>query len=184
MRLPTPAVDDLRTAQSLQAAEIGVMTSFHQEHNADDTHKVIHASGAIYERARTVAAMGEWIPIIFMPSLFTGNGAMTWTVTSGSVVTLAYTLIGKTMVVFFDIQSSSVAGTPNSALQMTIPGGFIAKRTVDALYDLRDNATRRIGFMQVIAGSTLLSFQREDRANLTASATATDVQGQFMFEVQ
>lgn len=142
----------------------------------------IYVDGGVHERARA-AAMGDWTAVAFSAGNFTGSGAMTWTVTSGEQITLAYALVGHTMTVAFDIELTTVGGTPAQFLQIAIPGGFTAARSMWNPVLLVDNGTRTTGAAKVAASGTTIQIQRTDAANFSAS-TNTGVVGQMTFEVQ
>jgi hypothetical protein len=140
------------------------------------------AAGGIKERARSVA-MGEWTTRAFAAGNFTANGAMTWTVGSGDVVTDAYTVVGKALTYAFTLNTTTVAGTPNSTLQILIPGSFTAAKTMTTLCRLLDNGTATSGIVFATASSTTISIQRLDAANFSAATDTTLVQGVITCEV-
>jgi len=74
---------------------------YHTEHNLDDTHKTITASGSISEHGRRTP-LGEWIPLPFSTLAFVGLGTMTWTV-SPTLATIKYMVVGKTVFLVFNI---------------------------------------------------------------------------------
>lgn len=143
-----------------------------------------HATGGtVKERARSFA-MGEWTTPTFSAGNFTGNGSMTWTVAAGDVTTYAYTVVGKKMTVLFNIVTTTVGGTPNSSLQIAIPGSFTAAKAVFSTFNYNDNgAARAIGVAQVAASGTNILLQTMTGANWTAATDNTHVQGQITFEV-
>lgn len=173
MKLPS-ALDRSLTAS--------IMGSFHREHNDDDTHKIIHANGPVYERART-AAMGETITEPFRATDFTGFGTMTWTVPTGAVITYDWTLIGDRMFLSFDVRNTTVVAVVTAALQMKIPGGYYAKRADTNLCRLLDNGVQATGYVSSVKDSPLLLVQRMDGANFTAAVANTSVKGQIDFKV-
>lgn len=173
MRLPS-------TKDSALAASI--MESFHREHNDDDTHKTITASGLIYERKRT-KAIGETIVEPFRPGDFTGFGTMTWTVTQAAFITFDWNLVGDRMLLSFDLRNTTVVAVLTAALQMKIPGGYYAKRADANLCRILDNAVQATGYVQSTMDSNLLLIQRMDGANFAAAAANTSVKGQLNFKV-
>ena len=165
-----------------------IAASYHQEHNDDDSHSTIHATGEIFERDRT-AAIGEAIPIPFNPTNFTAAGAMTWTVAIANAIQLYYTLVGAMMTVFFDIQSSTVGGTPNTNLIMRVPSGAFCRRTTESTFFYFDNAVAGVGLVSVpgqVNGSlgNEIQFFILSTGNWAASAAQTHVRGQITFEIQ
>jgi hypothetical protein len=127
---------------------------------------------------------GQWVYPAFDAAVFTGNGAMTWTVASGDVSTLGYTRVGNTVTVSWALNTTTVGGTPNTGLQITIPGGFTASKIMWAMHRYRDNAgASTIGFAFVAASGTTIVLNKIDQSNWTASADQTYSHGQITFEV-
>lgn len=133
---------------------------------------------------RTFAMGYPQIPV-FSAAIFTGLGSMTWTVSSGNVLTFEWILIGKTMTVFFTIFSSTVGGTPSNALQVTIPGGFSAAAEVGAPITIQNNnAFSNNGIAQVVGGATVIQFFTTAAGSTPWTASAnTGVQGSLTFPV-
>jgi hypothetical protein len=135
-----------------------------------------------------------WTTPTFAAGSYAGNGAMTWTVGSSDVVTFAYIIRGNTMTLSFYIAATTVGGTPNSTLTMTIPAGAIAAKAMLMPFVYNDNgAGNAPGYAVVSAGGTtvdLLKLPGIDYSgtpvavNWTAATNATNVYGQIMFEIQ
>jgi hypothetical protein len=138
----------------------------------------------LYERGRSTH-LGEWIQVAYAGGNFTGNASMTWTVDAGDQSTYTYTLVGKTMTVAWFLATTTVAGTPNTTLQITIPGGFTANQTMFAAHFYKDNgATNVAGIVQVAAGTTVIGLFKIDSSNWSAATNTTQTIGQISFEVQ
>jgi hypothetical protein len=146
---------------------------------ADTT--TIAASRGYSERLRTVP-LGEWTTPSFDAGDYTGSGSMTWTVDSGDVTTMSYTLVGTTMVLSFFLTSTSVGGTPDSVLQIAIPGGFTAVSRMRNPINVLNGGAQSTGLAEVQASQPFV-FVYKDFAATTYSAGATDVYGQITFEV-
>ena len=170
-----------------------VMTSFHKEHNDDDTHKVIRASGAIYERGRTVAAMGETIAVPFVPAQFTASGTMTFVPTIANTA-IVYHLIGMRMFLEFQIINAVVAGVASNRLRLQIPNGYWAARsTLNIIRVIDSGAAAAAGFAIVsdFASSgvppagRVVEFALIGNGNWAAGGAAnTSIQGELSFEVR
>lgn len=169
----------------VDAAKVAIETSFHKEHNVDDdTHSTIHATGKIYERERIVA-IGDTLPVNFMPTLFTGSGAMTWVLVVGCVVNFSYCLIGSRMFIDFDFVNTIVGGTPDLAVQFKIPDGWFAARQTMVPCRIVDQAVITSGLAVVAAMGRNVLIYRQDIVNWAAGGAANnDVQGQISFEVR
>lgn len=130
---------------------------------------------------------GAWNSVTFATGNFTGSGSMTWTVASGDQVAFRYIVVGKLMTVFFDIRTTTVGGTPNTALQIAIPGGYAAGNDNISLQPIRvfDNGTAAVGFAQVRnTGAGIQLFRSIDGGtNWSAATDTTSVQGTITFQV-
>lgn len=115
---------------------------------------------------------------------FIGSGSMTWTVAAGDIETYAFTQRGKRLIVDFSIKETSVGGTPDTALQIAIPGSFAAVNYVANGCVVNDNNGGYVfGFVQVAPSGTILSVYRSSTATWSAATDTTSVRGQIAFEV-
>jgi hypothetical protein len=98
---------------------------------------------------------------------------------------LAYTIIGSTMIVVYQVQNSDVTGTV-SALRITIPAGkTAAKNALAPCARLLDANVEGRAFAAVASGGTTIDIRRQDSANFTVtSSDNTSVSGQIIFEIQ
>lgn len=159
-----------------------ITAGYHREHNTDDTHSTIHATGAIYERGRTTA-LGTLTSLPFDASLYAGNGTMTWVPTEANTF-IRFTRVGTLMFVTFYIANTTVGGALNTQLIMRFPTSFPkAAALVVNQVRLIDNAARVAGDVTVDQGTNALIVQRADGANFAASAAATSVFGEVFYEV-
>ena len=79
----------------------------------------------IYEKQRTTP-LGHWIDIPFVQGNFTTDVG-TWSITGSANYVHAYTVIGKTMVMAFMIETTSVSGSPTT-LRIALPSGYVLGR--------------------------------------------------------
>lgn len=170
--------------EALTTIFTSVMVGYHIEHTVDDKHSVIHATGSIFERGRTLAPLGEWIAPFHVPGNFTGFGTMTWTVPVAAAQGVFYTLIGTTMLLTIDVRNTTIGGVATAAVQVKIPEGLYAVRACTGFIRLLDNGVAASGYIISAANSPLLSIFRVDGAAWTASAANTTVQGQLSFDVR
>lgn len=126
---------------------------------------------------------GVWTTQAFNAADYTANGAMTWTVAAGDVTTNAYIINGKMMTWNFVITTTTVGGTPDTTLIMTIPGSKVSTKTAYVQLKVDDNGTGETGFAFVGAGGTTLSIQRANGGNFSASVNATFIAGQITLEI-
>lgn len=135
------------------------------------------------------ALTGAWTAVAYDAANFTGRGAMTWTVDADDVQTYAYQVIGKTMIVAFEMSTTTVGGVADTELRIAIPGGKVAAKRVSALARVRDNGAPyyESGYALVVAGGTTINLRRMDGANWALSGgtpNMTSVQGEIVFEIQ
>jgi hypothetical protein len=105
---------------------------------------------------------------------FTASGSMTWTVAAGDVAYFRYSIIGKLMTVFLRVNTSTVGGTPSTALSVKIPGGKTAatgSRTVVPIHVIDDN-TGKIGVVD-ISGTSMDCYMSGTQTGNWAAATDT-----------
>lgn len=157
-----PANSLAALVQQLQQTIARINTVFGREHQADGQHKT-----------------PAWVSQTLSASDFTGAGSQTWVV-APSDADVPYWKNGTSMTVGFEIDTSTVGGTPNSHIKIKIPGGFTAKRRLHNMIYLTDNNVRVDGFAAVLANSTTIDIYRADVANYTGGTTA--VRGQLTFE--
>lgn len=130
------------------------------------------------------ARFPTWTSPAFNAAIFTASGSMTWTVGSGDVSAFAYILFGKTMIVQFSLNTTTVGGTPSDQLLIGIPGGYVASRDALQPVFLVDGAARTTGYAQVTPAGTTIKIYRTDAGNFSAATNTTFVLGQITFEVQ
>lgn len=143
----------------------------------------ISSDGTITERNRSFA-MGEWTSIAYSAPNFTSSSG-TWTVDSGDQITYAYTLIGKTMHIMIDLQTTSVSAAM-AELRVAVPtGATIAKSTSNSIY-YTDNGTTGTGVVFATSGLTYLICRRFSTTlgNWNASTNNTSVRFQITIEIQ
>jgi len=85
--------------------------------------------GTLTERGRSTP-LGEWIDVAFNASDFSATSGSTWNITSGSILSNSYTVIGKTMIWVFAATNCTVTGTAPT-LTIALPGGFTCSRWIN-----------------------------------------------------
>jgi hypothetical protein len=185
MRLPSvlglPVTD-----QKLQVIAASVMTGYHTEHTVDDAHGTIHATGAVFERSRTVA-MGAWTSFGPLPVTSFAGSAAAWTVSVANQTFLRYMLLGETAFVQFSIDATTVTAG-SIYLAMTLPP--VLKPVTGNMVNpclVADNGTFSIGFSQTGIGNNGLGelrFLLGNLANWAASAAATYARGTAIFKLE
>jgi hypothetical protein len=168
--------------QTINDLVASILGGYHVEHNHDDTHSIIHATGAVYERARSVA-MGAWIPIPYAASDFTASGTMTWTVAQADVFGLTYTLIGTTMILNVYVNTSTLGGGASTDLRFKIPGGHVAATNFLAAATRVSNNTNYCGNVLTLAETPYVIFRTFNDANWDVAA-AVRITGQIAFPIK
>ena len=184
------------TFKQLVAAISG---GYHQQHNADDTHGTVTATGSIttadrfYEGTRKVG-QGYWTNVQtgFLASGYTGSAAMTWTVASTDVIEYRYTVIGKTMILRFHIGTgSTVGGVLSNGLNLPFPAGYAPLDPGNANDYVQEGWCRVIDGANSVQGRCVvenavspmvLSVSRFDAANFTGPGVG--MRGSLVIEVQ
>ncbi len=138
------------------------------------------STGAAWE---SFSPTGAWTDEAHAGGDYTGSGSMTWTVASGDQLVKAYTILGKTMVVSVVLTNTTVAGTPGAFLQIEIPAGFNANRTVQGMILYDDNGTVDIGTWTVLSADAHIYLGTKTGANWTASTDNTDIRFSALFEL-
>jgi hypothetical protein len=119
-----------------------------------------------------------WVNVTFNSGNFTASGSMTWTVASGDQGVYQWTEIGKTMHVAFEINTSTVGGTPSTELRIAIPNGRTASGTTSGTFAGLDNSTAITGYWRVVNGNAYISlFVNLGTPNWTAATDSTYVRG-------
>ncbi len=124
---------------------------------------------------------GAWSAQPFNSTDFTATSS-TWTVTSGNVVTFAFTLIGKTMKVSVFLSGTTVGAGAGINLIIKIPAGKTAAKRMCQGIGVKDNGTTRTGWLEVKAGDNHI-YVYSSGGSWLASSGATDVMGQIEFEI-
>lgn len=185
MKVGLDFIEQVRSQANWVALQIerivaGVVTSFHKEHNDDDTHGTIHASGPIFERERTVA-IGDWIDVAFAATNFTGSASMTWTVTSAQQVAFSYLKLGTTIYLNYWIEGAALGGTASASLRLKLPENVrIAQYASAPFYAVNGAATT--GRATATPGDRFITLFKTDNTNWSLASTVT-VQGQIALEV-
>lgn len=133
-------------------------------------------------------SQGAWINVTYSAGDFTGNGSMTWTVDSGDLVSFQYLVVGKSLTVGLQINTSTVGGSVSNVLQVKVPGGFSALSTSYGLGHMAyadGGAFQGGGLFQLngAATTTLIQCLKRDISNWTLATNATGVSGTVTFEI-
>lgn len=115
---------------------------------------------------------------------YTANNSMTWTVDSGDVALCQFVQFGRRLFFDFVFSTTTVGGTPSTALQRVIPGGFTANKNQVIPIRVLDAGVSESGLAYVVGGgSVTIQFYRITAANWTASVNNTGVHGNIAIDV-
>lgn len=142
------------------------------------------------QRSRVVLGLGEdpvtVRDIPFADLQFSANGAMTWVLQSTDLIFMTYMQVGKIAMLWFRLQGTSIGGTPNTTLVMTLPGYIPLARTAGSINANRGvvgaSGTVNEFITASMDGSTrTISFQRGQAqgTNWVASSDAQTIEGFF-----
>lgn len=172
-------------AADTAAADLSVVSS------PSTSEAYVNTNVGIRERSRT-KALGEWTTPSYAQANFASSAGTTcsgnpcWEVDSGDVVTYAYTLVGNTMTVMFEIESSDVRSAPGS-LYIMVPASKVAAKTTRAMVQIVDAAgSGTVGVARVSATGTIIEIQASAAGAgwTTTTSDNTSVRGQITFEIQ
>ena len=128
--------------------------------------------------------LGAWTTPTFSAGDYTASGSQTWTVASGDVTTMEYTIINKLMIVNWLIQTTTVGGTPATYLQIAIPASKTATKLAVVNTGVIDNGSpHEVGLATVAAAGTVIKISRNGGANWSAATNTTEVFGHMAFEI-
>lgn len=124
-----------------------------------------------------------WTGVSFSGGNFVGSSSMTWTVDSGDVGTNSYLVTGSKVDWTLGLNTTSIGGTPNGELRVTLPGGFTATGTsTNGTCAITDNGTPGTGAWVASAGNTYVAiFKDLSAASWSASTNATSIRCMITF---
>lgn len=157
-----------------QAASAVVATS------AGTAGQVFTSNGASADPSFQAITFADWVAVTFAAGNFTANGAQTWTVASGDVGLNRYVRLGKTLIWSVTLNQTTVGGTPNTNLILTLPASLTAAGTNSGSFFYTDNGTGGSG-LWLASGTTILLFV-VSLGNWTAATDATGIRATFVLE--
>lgn len=130
----------------------------------------VTAAGKLFERNRTTA-MGEWIDVAANNSYFAMGGAGAGNWNAGTVITYAYTLVGKTLTL--SVATSGGTWTiASNQVNLQIPNGYTAARTHHGVAFCTNAAMGwELCYAQVIAGQGWVTVFRNGLVNFPAGGS-------------
>lgn len=144
----------------------------------------VYSTNGYYEHGRSLP-LGEWTAVSYSAGNFTAS-AGTWGVANVDQLVYRYAMVGKTMIVNFEIANTDVSNA-GVTLRLAIPGGFTCAAETQQFVRAKDNGGAYVvGLAIVAAGATYIEFFATVAAGTFALTAAdnTDVFGCVTFEVQ
>jgi hypothetical protein len=126
---------------------------------------------------------GAWITVAFNAADFTANGAMTWTVAAGDVLTDKFRISGRSMIYSFQYDVTTPGGVANTTLIRAIVGGYTIASASQQPCAVADNLLAETGKCFVVAAGTALNFRRAGNVNWTLGANIAGVFGVLNLEL-
>lgn len=129
---------------------------------------------------------GDWLTRTFSAGDFTGNGAMTWTVDAGDIENDSYHIAGKAIVYSIAVKTSTVGGTPNTELRVTLPNGYTCGNTELVIVHTADVSAAISNASlggPVISTTYIRFFINFAGSNWTADVNGTYTRGVFTFDL-
>lgn len=186
----TAWVDDDGTGTTGTVINNAVKTELYNQIDAADAAETTARTAAIaVETAARVAAfaalpyLGAWTQVAYAGGNFTAGSGMTWTVESGDQITYAYKKLDRTMLIMAEIFSSTIAGTPDGALRITVPGGFTIAHSCRNTFVYSNNAgVLSVGMAYAALNATYVALYKTDLSNWAAGTNNNSVYFQMFLE--
>jgi hypothetical protein len=141
---------------------------------------VMIPSGGVTELGRS-AAMGYGINVAYSAANFTA-GAGAWTVDAGDQVILRYTLVGKTMLLMFYLNTTSVSVATNE-LRIKIPGGFAVSSSAYGTGIWTGESPMTTGPITATYTLAYVALNKAGFANFATATNTLSVRGSITFEI-
>lgn len=167
--------------QELDRAYAVIRATWNVEHRSDGSHGAVIAD-SYTERGRTTM-IGEWADVPFSSSNYGASGSMTWSVTSGDVLTNRKMRAGNTLWWTFALASTTVGGVVSTELQIALPDSLRSRKFTVTTIAVDDNGTTGVGRAAISEGASVLRLSKADGSNWTLSTNATEIFGQIAIDV-
>jgi hypothetical protein len=109
---------------------------------------------------------------------------MVWQVAESNVGTFAYKVDGKTMMLSFKINSSTLAGAPSWELFIRLPGNYLVARGAANAVWLGSRPVKEMGYITVHPGHDFAVIHRSNEERFPLEQDDFFVFGQLLLEVQ
>jgi hypothetical protein len=119
-----------------------------------------------------VPVAAAWTAVPFNAAHFGGRGALVWTVTAGNLLCNQYLRHGPLLVWSIAVNGSTLAGTPNNLLHLTLPAGMTSQIQFNAptRCAIAMDAGTIVEAMAYVESSVVVGVQKLNGANWTLGA--------------
>lgn len=130
------------------------------------------------------ATHSDWIDVPFDAADFAGHPPLQWVVDEKNIVTYAYRIEGKTMMLSFKVSCSTLTGYPSNELYLKIPGGHRAARGTANTIWISSHSGKETGYATTHPGLDLIVLFRATEDNFPIVNEWFFVFGQMTLEIQ
>lgn len=124
---------------------------------------------------------GEFTDVALVNGNFNTTGGGTWV--PGAKVTIAYRIIGHSVLFLLEVEGLAVTGAP-ATLEYTLPAGMVITKTTRVIFQAIDAGVGVAAICRaVIGGSTLTLQSNVGGGGWTATAAGNSVRLQIEFEI-
>jgi hypothetical protein len=129
--------------------------------------------------------LGDWVNVPYNAGDFSTAGGGAWTVAAGNYVAYRYSLVGHTVILSFNFQNTTIAGTAGISLQVKLPAYLgvtftPAAQMANCCIVVPQGVAGLAGYSIVTAGGGLLLIRRPDNAAWPAGAA--HMYGEILYE--
>jgi len=130
------------------------------------------------------ATESDWIDVPFDASDFSAHAPLQWEVDAQNVDSFAYRIDGKTMMLSFKVNFSSLTGYPSNELFLRIPGGHRAARGTANTIWMNSLSGKEVGYATTHPGLDVIVLFRASELNFPIENKWFFVFGQMTLEIQ
>jgi len=137
-------------------------------------------------RWRMITHDSGWITPGYVAGDFLGNGAMTWTVDAGDVITSRFRVTGRTVTYSFSFATTTIGGVANTNLRIASPqwgDGIIAAFVYHNALAFANDGAVRAAYVRAPASGSALELTTTAATAWTLVVNAGYFAGEIVFEV-
>lgn len=139
---------------------------------------------AFKDSSEMIATHSDWIDVPFDAGDFAALPPLQWVVQEPNIATFSYRIEGKTMMVSFKVNCSTLSGYPSNELFLKIPGGHRAARGTANTVWISSRSGKEIGYATTHPGLDVIVIFRATEENFPIVNDWFFVFGQMTLEIQ